>query len=268
MDKNKLEELITEYLNKDGSPQQKEELKAILKQNGYDLNELSELETIYNQLDDLQVPEPSEEMDDHFYTMLEKTKQEVQKKEQRTKNLAVFFQSFFPKKYLPQIAYSLLLLLIGWTAGSFITPKSKYESQLITMTSEMKQMRQMMMLTLIEQPSASERIKAVNLTNEFDDVNDTIIDAMFKTLNNDPNENVRLVTVEALFEFANNPKVRQGLIQSINKQSSPLVQLALADIMITLQEKNSVEEFNKLLLKKDLNDSVRNRIEKTVNILM
>jgi hypothetical protein len=132
----------------------------------------------------------------------------------------------------------------------------------------MKEMRQMIMLTMIEQSSASERIKAVNLTNEFNEVNDTIIRAMFKTLNHDPNENVRLVTVEALVEFADNPRVRQGLIQSISRQSSPLVQLALADIMITLQEKKSIEEFNKLLSRRDLNDSVRNRIENTVNLLM
>ena len=186
MDKNKLEELIADYLDGDLSQQKKEELKTILKDNGYKLNELSELENIYKQLDELQVPEPSEKMDENFYDMLELTKQEIRAKQQRTKNVAAFFQSFFPKKYLPQIAYSLLLLIIGWMVGFFITPNSSYESQIITMTSEMKQMRQLMMLTLIEQPSASERIKAVNLTSEFDDVNDTIIRAMFKTLNNDP----------------------------------------------------------------------------------
>ena len=124
------------------------------------------------------------------------------------------------------------------------------------------------MFALIDQPSAIDRIKAVNMTNNFASVNDKVVTAMLKTLNNDPNENVRLITVEALYEFADNPRVREGLILSIIKQNSPLVQLALADIMIALQEKKSVEHFENLLKKKDLNDSVRNRLQQTVKVLM
>jgi len=125
-----------------------------------------------------------------------------------------------------------------------------------------------MVLTLIDQSSVTQRIKAVNLTNNFDRVNERIARALLKTLNNDPNENVRLVTVEALYDFADNPIVREGLIQSISKQESALVQLALADVMIALQEKKSVDQFRELLERKDLNDSIRGRIEKTVSVLM
>ena len=62
--------------------------------------------------------------------------------------------------------------------------------------------------------------------------------------------------------------MREGLIQSIAKQESPLVQLALADVMVVLQEKNSVEKFNELLKKVDLNDTVRSRIERSVQALL
>ena len=129
-------------------------------------------------------------------------------------------------------------------------------------------MREMMVLTLIDQSSVTQRIKAVNLTNNLDDVNERVIHALLKTLNNDPNENVRLVTVEALYEFADNPIVREGLIQSISEQESALVQLALADVMVALQEKRSIEQFNELLKRRDLNDAVRGRIEKTVRVLL
>ena len=129
-------------------------------------------------------------------------------------------------------------------------------------------MKEMMMLTMIEQPSASERIQAVNLTNDLNSVNDKIINALLKTLNNDPNVNVRLITVEALYEFAGNPKVREGLIQSISQQESPLVQIALADVMVSLQEKKSVDQFRLLLEKKDLNDAARMKIEESMQVLI
>jgi len=268
MKKAKLEEKIAEYLNGEMSLQQKEELKEFLKQTGYEFSELSDLENLFKQLDEFHVPEPSEKMDDRFYLMLDEFKVKASKIEQRQEKAVSIFQSFFPQKYIPQVAYSLLLLIIGWAAGTWILPNSRYENQLFQMSSQIREMRQVVMLTMIDQPSVTERIKAVNIANNFDKVDDKIINALLYTLNNDPNENVRIITVEALVEFANDPRVREGLIQSITKQESPLVQIALADAMLTLQEKKAVEQFNRLLEKKDLNDTVRNRLEKTVTILM
>ena len=162
----------------------------------------------------------------------------------------------------------IFLLIIGWAVGSWITPGSRKDAQLTQMSAEIREMREMMVLTLIDQSSVTQRIKAVNLTNSLDDVDERVIQALLKTLNNDPNENVRLVTVEALYEFADNAIVREGLIQSISKQESALVQLALADVMVALHEKRSIEQFNELLKRRDLNDAVRGRIEKTVRVLL
>ena len=113
MNKEKLEELVVEYLNGAISSQQKEKLRGILQEHGFTLNQLSDLENIFNQLGEFHVPEPSEKMDDRFYSMLEEMKEKAQKREQRHKKVISMVQSFFPQKYIPQIAYSLLLLLIG-----------------------------------------------------------------------------------------------------------------------------------------------------------
>ncbi len=268
MTKTKLEEKIAEYLNGEMTLQQKEELKEILKQNNFELNELTGLENLFKQLDEFKVPEPSEKMDDRFLSMLDEFKTKEMKRKKKKETTVSFFSSLFPQKYLPQVAYSLLLLIIGWAAGTWILPNSRYEAQMVQMSSQIQEMRQVMMLTMLDQSSATGRIKAVNITNNLDEVDDKIINALLYTLNNDSNENVRLITVEALVEFANNPRVREGLIQSITKQESPLVQIALADVMLTLKEKKAIEQFNLLLQKKDLNDTVRNRLEKTVNVLM
>jgi HEAT repeat protein len=129
-------------------------------------------------------------------------------------------------------------------------------------------MKEMMMLSLLENPSASERIKGVSFTSEIKSTNKEVVDALFSTLNNDPNVNVRLVTLEALSNLANDPAVREGLVQSIVQQDSPLVQSALADAMLKLQEKRSVTSFKKLLEQKSLDISVRLKIEKTINRLI
>ena len=59
----------------------------------------------------------------------------------------------------------------------------------------------------------------------------------------------------------------QGLVQSILEQDSPLVQSALADVMLKLQEKRAVKSFKKLLKQKDLNGMVKTKIEQTISRL-
>jgi HEAT repeat protein len=129
-------------------------------------------------------------------------------------------------------------------------------------------MREMMMLSLLENPSASERIRGVGYTTEIKAANKQVIDALLTTLNNDPNVNVRLMTLDALTHFAGDAGVREGLVQSIVQQESPLVQSAMADVMLKLQEKRSIQPFKKLLQQKQLNTMVKTKIEQTINRLI
>jgi hypothetical protein len=139
--------------------------------------------------------------------------------------------------------------------------------QLEELTAQVHEMRELMMLSLLQNPSASERMRAVSYTSEIHRVNPKIAEALLTTLNNDPNVNVRLTTLEALTHFARDPIVREGLIQSILQQDSPLVQAAMADVMLKLQEKRSIQPFKKLLQQKDLNGMVRSKIEETITRL-
>ena len=95
-----------------------------------------------------------------------------------------------------------------------------------------------------------------------------VVGALLKTLNTDPNVNVRLTTVEALSQFTGYPEVRTGLIKSIAKQESPLVQIALVDIMIELQEKGSVGALKDLLKKQGLNDAVKGKVQQGIQVLL
>lgn len=125
-----------------------------------------------------------------------------------------------------------------------------------------------MTLALLDNPSASERIRGVSYTDEMKHVDAQVIDALLATLNNDPNVNVRLSTLDALTHLANRPEVRQGLIASITTQDSPLMQSAIADVMLKLQEKKSIKSFKELLKQKDLDRGVREKISKTINRLI
>jgi hypothetical protein len=233
----------------------------------------------------LPVPEPSGDMQAAFNVALSRFKESVgEPAGMRSAGFGGFRQLFRLQPWLAT-AFSLLLIAggvgLGYairrpapvpdqvsaaTAATAAQPVSDRQ-QLAALSTQVHEMREMMMLSLLQNPSASERMRGVSYTSDIKNVNPGMADALLATLNNDPNVNVRLTTLEALTHFANDPAVREGLVQSILQQDSPLVQSALADVMLKLQEKRSIRSFKKLLQQKDLNGMVRTKIQQTINRL-
>ncbi len=231
------------------------------------VQELQAMQQVLNMAANIPVPEPSANMSIKFHAMLDAYKEMQEEKKNGFSAFIEKLKQLFTFQPRMQFAYSLVLVMLGIGMGYVFTREravSGDKQQLAALSSQVHEMKEMMMLSLLENPSASERIKGVSYTNEITAQNKDVIDALLATLNNDPNVNVRLATLEALTHFSSNPIVREGLVQSIVQQESPLVQSALADTMKKLQEKRSINSFKKLLQQKDLDESVRSKIEKTI----
>ena len=130
--------------------------------------------------------------------------------------------------------------------------------------TEVEELRTQLVMSLLDQPSASKRLQAVNEVNKLTEVTERIISALLKTLNNDPNANVRLAALESLVQYVDLPEVREGLAMSITHQDSPLVQIALADLMVNLQEKGAIDAMKKLLKRPEIDKTVKQKIEESI----
>jgi len=222
---------------------------------------------IWEKLGKIETPNPSNEIKPRFYAMLDTYKNEQEaKKDSVFEKLSSQLKAFFSPKPVLNWAYSLILALLFGIGGYFIG-RNPNQEKIEQLSSEVQDMKQMMMLSMLENPMATERLKAVSYTQDLKTVDDQVVDALLATLNNDENDNVRIVTVEALVELAHNSRVREGLVLSLMHQDSPLVQVALADAMVKLQEKRSIKQFKKLLQKEDLNDLVKNKIKQSIKDL-
>jgi len=235
--------------------------------------ELQAVQRVWRTLGKVTTPEPSPNLRPEFYAMLADFKENMETEPAYApKGLWRWLRELQIPQPALRLAYSLGLLAVGIAGGYWLNSPPKTASadqqQLAALASQVSEMRQMMLLTLIDNPSATERLRAVSYTKELDGAADArVVEALLSTLNHDDNVNVRLATLEALALLANDPTVRLGLVHALAQQQSPLVQSALADVMVQLQERRSVPRLRALLKQSDLDSTVKSKIEKSIQTL-
>lgn len=265
-------ELIALKLNGEISPDQERMLSGHLSGCEGCSKEYREAESIWNLLGELPQGEPSEEMSEKFNAILTGAVKSGAGRRNIAEWLAEKISGILASPTIPGIAFGIILLVAGLGIGYMIRPSGNtqlsYNRQIDSLSSQVSELRQMMMLSLLQDQSASMRLQAVSYTEDLNSVDKKVIDALLVTLNKDPNVNVRLATLEALVKLSYEPLVREGLVRSIANQESPIVQSAIADVMVRLNEKSSVEELKKLLSRKDLNKAVKLNIEQSIQKLI
>lgn len=268
MKNNDIDSLVLEYLEGGLTAGREKILKTMLIEHGYSIDELDALRETWHLLDDVTVPQAGDKMTENFYRMLENYKRDVKARHGFPGDLIIQICKPRFRRFIVRIAAGIVLLFVGWSLGFWSAPKKNYDERLDYMSAEIRQMKEMVVLAELNQQSPNERIRAINEIKAYGTVDEYTIAMLFNVLSGDSNTNVRLVAVEALVAHADRTSVRQGLIQSLDQQDSPLVQLALTDAMIRLKEKQAVGRLRDMLEKEDLNYVVRTRIEESLNVLM
>lgn len=265
MERNEIKALLVKYNAGQASAEEVNILEKYIEAGVIDLSELQELYTIEEQIMQLEVPAPSLQLDDNFYQML------AQEKKSQLKTFS--WKKFFAwPDMLPRLAFASVTLLAGLAIGYWVRPQASEgtanNGQIAELSQQVTDLKEMMMLSLLEKESATDRLKAVSLTQEMNQVSTKVTRALFETLNNDSNVNVRLAALDALKPYVKESSVREELIRSIAKQESPLVQVELAEMMAALQEKSSVKELEKLLQQQNTAKEVKQKIRETIQVLI
>ena len=266
MKRQDLKKKLFDLLHDNLSPEEKEKVIAGLEKSGISRQEIESIRSVNYLIDDTPLPEPTERMDKRFYAMLEEERRKALLGESEIKQQRPFFDSIIGSGL--RIAAGIALFLLGWFASGWFGSASTNGNQLADLSGEVKQLKETLVLALMQQSSPVERIKAVNMVSEFDKADSQIIKSLIEALNHDNNDNVRLLALEALIRYSFMPEVREGLIASIVNQASPMVQLRLAEIMLALNEKRAVPEFQKVLQNASLNYSVRGKMNEAVVVLL
>jgi hypothetical protein len=158
-----------------------------------------------------------------------------------------------------QAAAAVLVLVVGIQIGRGLDAQPSASPDMRALREEVRDLRQMVTLSLMQQQSASERLKGVSYSNQLDRPGNEVVSALIDTLMHDSNVNVRLASIDALKRFAERDSVRTAAIRALDAQTSPLVQMALIDFVVETQERGALDALRKLAGDAGANQAVRAR---------
>jgi len=232
--------------------------------------ELESLSEVWTKLGVLPEEQPSNALRSRFYSMLEAYKQGLEE-EKPASRLSQFFHNWlahwWPRRPAFQFSFALALLVIGLFIGYFLNFASGSAQEVSDLRQEVHSMRQTVAVSLLEQQSPHQRLRGVSWSSQVERPDTKILETLLLTLNDDPNVNVRLAVLDALYLFHDYPMVRQGLIQSLSRQTSPLVQISLIDLITEMRERRAIEALKQLIQDEKINPDVRQRAEISIEQL-
>lgn len=228
--------------------------------------EMEGLSMIWTKLGVLPKEQPSPALRSRFYDLLESYKRGIQKEPESRgfgRTVSQWLAGLIPRKPAFQMGLALVLVAAGLGGGLLLglRPRSAARAEVAGLKGEVDEMRRIAAISLLRQASPSERLMGVSWSARIDRPGEEIIAALFETLNGDPNVNVRLAAADALYLFHDHPGVKKGLTDSLARQTSPLVQLSVINLLVEIRERRAVEALETLIRDKRLNPKVKKRAE-------
>jgi anti-sigma factor RsiW len=160
-------------------------------------------------------------------------------------------------------AWSAALLLIGLYAGTHISDRTKTApaDEIASLHAEVTSMRQLVALSMLQQQSASERLQGVSWSTREDHLDPQVQAALMRTLRSDGSVDVRLAALDALSRHAAQPLVRKNVLDALQEQQSPLVQVAMIDQLTEWRDPGAAQRLRLLEQTPNLNPAVKQRAE-------
>lgn len=210
--------------------------------------EVDELRDVWEALGSLPLAEPSSSLRTRFYAKLAQNRQ-------RTSSNRPWWMPRWSPSFAPQIAGALALFLIGFYVRGSVGNGGAAE--IAQLHSEIRNMREMLAISLLERPSASARLEGISWGKRVDHPDRQVAAALLTALNHDPNVNVRLAAVDALQSLAADASIRGALRDSVSAQQSPLIQVALIDALVQVHAEGAAPQFQKIADNAQFEEGVR-----------
>jgi len=216
--------------------------------------------------------QPSPALRERFHAMLDGYQEGSDEPPQRASRESPFFRGWSNRSWPhPALATAaaLLLIALGFAAGHYLGSGEAIRSQeeLATMQAELANMRQLVVLSMLQQDSASQRLQGVSWSARQPNADPMILGALLHTLRYDSSVDVRLAALDALRGYRDQTLVRRGLTEALESQQSPLVQVELIDLLVECRDGSALDQLRKMEQDSNLDPAVRERARRAIGQL-
>jgi hypothetical protein len=252
-------ELIAASWLRELNPSDELSLKQHLTECGECSAEMSALGAVWERLGDLPAPEPSRALDVRWQATLESFtgRETTPARKWRLADL-------WPKTPAWQAGIAFATLLIGLAVGALLP---RHDSEIAQLRQEVTATRQMVALSLMQQGSATQRLKGVDYSGRMAKLDPDIVSALVAAVDHDPSVNVRLAAIDALGKAAGTGGVLASMTQSLREQDSPMVQAALIDYLMDARDRKAIGALQAFEKQPNLNPAVLERAHYAVQEL-
>ncbi len=229
-------------------------------------DEADGLAVLFSEMDKVQDQQPDPALKLDFAAMLGAEKQNLQAArvvEMKSPGSRNWLHSPFS-----QLAAGVALLIAGMMLGLLFRNDPGSDQQVAELSNEVGALKDMLIMSKLEQTSASQRIMAASYLEEMQTPNSEILQALINTMNTDDNTNVRMAAVNALAKFTAVPLVRDALVETLSMQSDPIIQISLINILVQMDDNRAVDKMKELIEDNSTNESVKKLAEKGVLTLI
>jgi hypothetical protein len=225
--------------------------------------DLAELNVVWRGLEAMPQPEPGRSMRSRFMETLEAYQegyQEAQRRQSYTGSARAWWQGWWPSRPVWQAALAAGLVIAGIAAGRYLAaPRTESNPEIASLKGQVESLRQLVALSLLQEQSPSSRLRGVTYSYQISQPDRQVEQALLYAVNHDSNVNVRLSAVDALAKFTGNPEIRRALVDSLPVQDSPLVQIAVIDLLVQVNDSSALPALQKLAADPQTDEAVRQR---------
>ena len=271
-------ELLTESLAAPLSTRAAAELNAHLAACDACRAEAAALRRVWEELERLPEEIPGEEMQRRFAASLEPHLEARRRRpsgplgrlrrgfEGVGGGLEGWLDRWLPRRPLAQAGLAAAALAAGVLVGSgsghgFWGPRGggagAGTSEIGELRQEVRSLSQLVTLSLLKQDSVSERLRGVSFGRQTGASDGRVLQALLDTLGHDPDVNVRLAAVDALAPALERPMVRDQMLREVGRQRSPMVQIALIDLLLARDRAGAQRPLHDLASSPALDETVR-----------
>jgi HEAT repeats/Putative zinc-finger len=224
--------------------------------------EMTQLGSLWERLGDIPAPEPSQALNMRWESTLESLISA-----RRGTSWRFSLSALWPQRPVWQVSIAAACLAVGLAIGSLAHRAPTDRGEIAQLREEVSSTKQLVALSLLQQQSATERLRGVDYTAKMPAMEPDVVSALVQAVKNDPNVNVKLAAIDALTKVSNNAGVRESLTGSLGRQESPMVQAALIDYAVDARDRKAVGALKEFTARPDLNPLVKQRADMAVQQL-